>query len=120
MKKRRIPLVKINSLKKQNDFNRVFKKGEVFGNKTFVIYYLKNSEEINRLGIIVSKKVSKKSVIRNKIRRRIKEAYRFNEDSFLTGYDLIIIAKGSSEEEKYSDLEKSLKHLFYKKHLMRQ
>jgi len=113
-------LAKINSLKKQNDFNRVFKTGEVFGNKTFVMYYLKTVMETNRLGIVVSKKVSKKAVVRNKIKRRIKEAFRLNEDSFLSGYDLIIIAKESIEKEKYSQLEKSLKHLFYKKKLMRR
>jgi len=112
-------LAKINSLKKQNDFNRVFKTGEVFGNKTFVMYYLKNGSEANRLGIVVSKKVSKKAVVRNKIKRRIKEAYRLNEDSFVMGYDIIIIAKGSCQEEKYNHMEKSLKHLFYKKNLMR-
>lgn len=112
-------MVKINSLKKQNDFSRVFKTGEVFGNKTFVMYYLKNGSEANRLGIVVSKKVSKKAVVRNKIKRRIKEAYRLNEDSFAMGFDIIIIAKGSCEEEKYNHMEKSLKHLFYKKNLMR-
>ncbi|KNZ42557.1 ribonuclease P protein component [Acetobacterium bakii] len=112
-------MAKINSLKKQNDFNRVFKTGEVFGNKTFVMYYLKNGSEANRLGIVVSKKVSKKAVVRNKIKRRIKEAYRLNEDSFAMGFDIIIIAKGSCQEEKYNNMEKSLKHLFYKKNLMR-
>lgn len=112
--------MKINSLKKQNEFNRVFTTGDVFGNKTFVMYYLKNMMETNRLGIVVSKKISKKAVVRNKIKRRIKEAYRLNEDSFLLGYDFIIIAKGSCAEEKYSHLEKSLKHLFYKKNLMRR
>ena len=113
-------MVKINSLKKQNDFNQVFNKGEIFGNKTFVMYYLKNGTNTNRLGIIVSKKVSNCAVIRNKIKRRIKEAYSLNEDSFLKGFDLIIIAKGSSKDEKYSQLEKSLKHLFYKKNLLRK
>lgn len=110
---------KFNSLKKQNDFDRVFKTGEVFGNKAFVMYYFKNNSEINRIGIIVSKKVSKKSVVRNKIRRRIKESYRLNQDFFKRGYDIIIIAKQPCKDEDYNHLEKSLKHLFYKKNLMR-
>lgn len=112
-------MVKINSLKKENEFKRVFKIGDVFGNKAFVIYYLKNEETENRLGIIVSKKVSKKAVVRNKIKRRIKEAYRHNEDSFSKGYDIILIAKESITQVPFSSLEKSLKHLFYKKNLMR-
>ncbi|KAF5072752.1 ribonuclease P protein component [Acetobacterium wieringae] len=112
-------MVKIKSLSKENEFKRVFKVGDVFGNKVFVIYYLKNEENFNRLGIIVSKKVSKKAVIRNKVKRRIKEAYRLNEDSFSKGYDIILIAKESIKEVPYSSLEKSLNHLFYKKNLMR-
>ncbi|PKM59613.1 MAG: ribonuclease P protein component, partial [Firmicutes bacterium HGW-Firmicutes-4] len=52
-------------------------------------------------------------------KRRIKEAYRLNEDSFSKGYDIILIAKESIKEVPYSSLEKSLKHLFYKKNLMR-
>ena len=54
--------MKIESLSKENEFKRVFKTGDVFGNKVFVIYYLKNEAQLNRLGIIVSKKVSKKAV----------------------------------------------------------
>jgi ribonuclease P protein component len=112
-------LIKIESLKKENDFKQVFNKGDVFGNKVFVMYYLKNGSEINRLGIIVSKKVSKKSVVRNKVKRRIKEAFCHNEHSFLKGYDIILIAKEAIIEVPFCSLEKSLKHLFYKKNLMR-
>ncbi len=112
-------MVKIESLSKENEFKRVFKAGDVFGNRVFVFYFLKNNKKENRLGIIVSKKVSKKAVVRNKVKRRIKEAYRHNEDSFTKGYDIILIAKGSIKDVPFSSLEKSLKHLFYKKNLMR-
>ena len=112
-------MVKINSLKKENEFKRVFQKGDVFGNKAFVFYYIKNNLGENRLGIIVSKKVSKRAVIRNKIKRRTKEAYRRNEDSFSKGYDIILIAKESITQVPFSSLEKSLIHLLYKKNLMR-
>ncbi|MBC3888475.1 ribonuclease P protein component [Acetobacterium paludosum] len=111
--------MKISSLKKENEFKSVFQKGDVFGNKAFVIYYLKNDYKENRLGIIVSKKVSKRAVVRNKIKRRTKEAYRHNEDSFSKGYDIILIAKESIKLVPFSSLEKSLIHLFYKKNLMR-
>lgn len=108
------------SLKKQKDFKLVYQKGKVFGNRNLVLHYLKNGEDTNRLGIVVSKKVSNRAVVRNKIRRQLKEAYRMNKDQFVEGYDLVVIAKASCKDEKYQVLEKSLKHLFYKKHLMRQ
>ncbi|AFA50287.1 ribonuclease P protein component [Acetobacterium woodii] len=111
--------MKIKSLSKENEFKQVFKVGDVFGNRVLVFYFLKNEKKENRLGIIVSKKVSKKAVVRNKVKRRIKEAYRHNEDSFTKGYDIILIAKESIKDVPFSSLEKSLKHLFYKKNLMR-
>ena len=112
--------MKINSLKRQNDFKHVFKKGEVFGNRTFVMYFLKNTLRENRVGIIVSKKISNKAVIRNRIRRQIKEAYRLNEENFLEGYDIILIARESIKKTEYQKIEKSLMHLFYKKSLLRK
>ncbi|MEF9918118.1 MAG: ribonuclease P protein component [Eubacterium sp.] len=108
------------TLKKQKDFKLVYQRGSVFGNRNLVMHYLKNGEDTNRLGIVVSKKVSNRAVVRNKIRRRLKEAYRRNENQFVKGYDLVIIAKASCKDEDYRILEKSLKHLFYKQHLMRQ
>ncbi|WKY44515.1 ribonuclease P protein component [Eubacteriaceae bacterium ES2] len=108
------------SLKKQNDFNNVFNRGNVFGNKAFAFYFVKNGLEENRIGIIVSKKVSKKAVVRNRLRRQIREAYRLNHEQFVKGYDLILIGKQSLLDTGYTEIEKSLKHLFYKKNLMRQ
>ena len=111
--------MKINSLKKENDFKKVFKQGQVFGNRTFVMYFLKNRSPVNRLGIIVSKKISKKAVVRNKIRRQIKEAYRLNEEKISHGYDVILIAREVIKTTDYHKIEKSLLHLFYKKNLLR-
>ena len=107
------------SLKKQNDFKNVFNKGSVFGNKTFAFYFMKNELEENRIGIIISKKISKKAVVRNRLRRQIREAYRLNQELFKEGYDIILIGKQSLVNAAYTEIEKSLKHLFYKKNLMR-
>lgn len=103
-----------NTLKGDLNFQNVFKKGKKFGNRHFQFYYVKNRKNANRLGIIVSKKVSKKAVVRNRIKRRIREAYRLNESRFRTGYDMIIIAKKRCAEDSYQDLSRSLNHLFYK------
>ncbi len=97
----------------------MFKKGKVFGNRNFTLRYIKNRKDANRLGIIVSKKVSKKAVDRNRIRRQIRESYRQMEDAVKPGYDLIITAKNSCLGEKYNVLDKSLKHLFYKENLLK-
>ena len=59
---------------------------------------------MNRLGLTVSTKIGK-AVQRNRIRRRLKEIYRLNEDKFLTGYDIVIVARSKSRMALYSELE---------------
>ncbi|MDO4287632.1 MAG: ribonuclease P protein component [Eubacterium sp.] len=113
-------MAKIFTLKKQKDFQQLYQKGKVFGNRNLVIYYLKNGKDTNRLGIVVSKKISNRAVVRNKIRRQIKEAYRQNASGFSQGYDLILIAKASCKEAPYQVIEKSLGHLFYKQRLLKE
>ncbi len=61
------------------------------------IYIIKNHENTNRLGISVGKKYSKSSVIRNRIRRIIKESYRLNEEKIVTGNDIIIMWKNNAK-----------------------
>ena len=64
-------------LKKDSDFRKVYKHGKSFASRYLVMYILNNKSENSRIGISVSKKVGK-AIIRNKVRRRIKEAYRLN------------------------------------------
>ncbi|MEG1432024.1 MULTISPECIES: ribonuclease P protein component [Eubacterium] len=102
------------SLRKQKDFDGVFNEKNVFGNRHFTLFYKKNGESFNRIGIIVSKKISKKAVCRNRLRRQIKESFRQRQVGVKTGYDLIIIAKARCLNDAFSDLDRSLDHLFYK------
>lgn len=67
-------LARKNCLKKKKDFEKVFKGGKSFKESFLFLKYILNSFQENRFGIIVSKKISKKSVIRNKIKRKIKAA----------------------------------------------
>ena len=106
--------MKITSLKNSKNFDRVFHDGQRFGNRHFQFYYLKNRKSTNRLGIIVSKKVSKRAVVRNKVKRRIRASYQNELERIQQGYDLIIVAKKRCAEDPYRDLDRSLKHLFYK------
>ncbi|MGL6105684.1 ribonuclease P protein component [Romboutsia sp.] len=101
-------------LKKDSDFRKVYKHGKSFANKYLVMYILENKSDSSRVGISVSKKVGN-AIIRNKIRRRIKEAYRLNiDENVKDGYDIIFIARVSSKEINYKDIEKSIRHLVKK------
>ena len=96
--------------KKNADFGRVYKKGKSAANRTLVLYILDNGTDRNRLGISVSKKVGN-SVVRHRVKRLIKESYRLNEERFLPGYDLVYIARVSSKDKSYREIEKSLLHV---------
>src|SRR3989344_7261945 len=82
---------KNSQLKKKKDFELVFKKGRTIKNDFFVLKFLPNGLENNRFGIVVSQKVSKKAVVRNKIRRRVKESIKLKAVAKGENADAIII-----------------------------
>ena len=98
------------SLRKNSDFQLVFKSGRSKANKYFVMYILKNGIDKNFLGISVSKKVGN-SVVRHRIKRLLKESYRLHEDLFNSGLNIVIIARKGADELDFHQTEKSLLHL---------
>ena len=76
-------------------------------NRDLVLYVCGNGMGKNRIGISVSKKVGN-SVVRHRLKRVIKEAYRLNEERFTAGWDLVVIARAGQKEASYRDLERSL------------
>lgn len=98
------------TLKKNTDFQTVYKKGISFANKYLVLYVLENEKDINRVGISVSKKVGN-SVIRHRLTRLIRESYRLNENGFKKGYDLVVIARVNSKGKSQREIESALLHL---------
>lgn len=98
------------SLKKNRDFQIVYRKGNSSANKYLVMYVLENNLNKNRVGISVSKKVGN-SIVRHHLARLIRESYRLNEDKFLCGYDIVVIARATAKEKSYWDIESALMHL---------
>lgn len=99
------------SLKKNEQFREVYKKGKSFANKYLVIYVLENNQEKNYLGISVSKKVGN-SVVRHHLARLIRESYRLHEDMFNSGLNIVVIARKSAATISYHEMERALLHLF--------
>ena len=98
------------SLKKNRDFQNVYKKGKSYANRYLVMYVLENDTDRNRLGISVSKKVGN-SVIRHHVTRLIRESYRLSEEHFRCGYDIVVIARTTAKDKNYHDVESALIHL---------
>ena len=91
------------SLTSNRDFLRLYKKGQSRVLKTCVLYIKKNRYAYNRLGVSASKKLGG-AVVRNRARRRLKEAYRNMEQSLKTGYDIVIVARSGALYKKHSFL----------------
>ena len=98
------------SLKKNMDFQSVYKNGKSYANKYLVMYVLENNLNKNRIGISVSKKVGN-SVIRHRITRLIRESYRLQEDMFNSSLDIVVIARGTARNVGYKEIASALLHL---------
>ena len=115
--KRGIVVEFTESLKKNFQFRYVYNRGKSLANRHLVMYVIKNGRNSNRLGISVSKKVGN-SVTRSRVTRLIRESYRLSEKKILRGYDIVVIARVSSNEVPYRDIYKSLNHLLRKHNLL--
>ena len=104
------------SLKKNRDFQKVYRNGTSKGNRYLVMYVLKNQYMKNRLGISVSKKVGN-SVVRHRTTRLIRESYRLNQDNLKTGYDMVVIARQTAKGQNYHTIESAFLHLIDLHHL---
>ena len=98
------------SLKKNRDFQQVYKRGTSKANRYLVMYVLPNQHMMNRLGISVSKKVGN-SVVRHRLTRLIRESYRLNEAEFENSLDIVVVARPQAEDRTYQEIESALMHL---------
>ncbi len=92
------------SLKHNYEFRRLYTKGASAVGANLVVYCRKRKGPGNRLGITVGAKVGN-AVNRNRVRRRIKEIYRLNEDKLRPGLDIVVVARARSRHAKYRTLE---------------
>jgi ribonuclease P protein component len=83
------------------------------------MYVLENEFEENRFGITVSKKVGN-SVVRHRVTRLIRESIRLQESNFLSGHDIVIIARNTAKGKKFQDIESALLHLSRKHHILKR
>lgn len=105
------------SLKFNHIFRRLYHTSGV-ADGFLVLYARKNRTQSNRVGITVSKKLGKAHV-RNRIRRRLREIYRLNEESFQPGWDIVVVARSRAVDAEFSKLTASYLALARKAGLLR-
>ena len=98
-----------SSLKLNHIFQRLYRtSGQANG--YLVLYARKNRTNTNRVGITVSKKLGH-AVVRNRVRRRIREIYRLNEEKFQPGWDIVIVARTKAVGADFQKLTGAYLHL---------
>lgn len=107
------------TVKENYEFRRIYRKGKSAVSPQLVIYCQRNRRGHSRLGVSVSTKLGC-AVVRNRVRRRIREIYRLNKAKMLPGYDLIVVARVRSVETDYQKLDRTYLRLLEQLDLLRE
>ena len=108
-----------STLNKNHEFKRLYNKGKSAASQCVVVYCRRTGRNENRIGFTVSTKIGG-AVQRNRVRRRLKEIYRLNEEKLSHGYDIVIVARVRSRYIGYHEMESSVLSLFRKLNIMRE
>jgi len=106
------------SLRSNADFQRVYKNGKSYANKTLVMYVYGNNLDYNRIGISVSKK-NGNSVVRHTFARKLREIFRLNKIE-KKGLDIIVVVRVGADVGDYHKLESAYLHLLKSHRLDRE
>ena len=92
------------TVKENHEFRRIYRKGRSAVTPCMVVYCQKNRRGMSRLGVTVSTKLGK-AVVRNRVRRQLREIYRLHREEMKPGYDVIVVARVRAAHTAYQRLE---------------
>jgi len=107
------------TLKKNYEFRRLYAKGRSAVTPTLVLYARRTRRDGNRVGFTVTTRLGH-AVVRNRVRRRLREIYRLHESELSPGTDLVIVARGRSVDAAYRTLERDFLSACKKLSLLRE
>ena len=107
-----------SALKLNHIFRRLYAtSGQA--NSFLVLYARRNRTGHNRVGVTVSKKLGH-AVVRNRVRRRLREVYRLNEERFTPGWDIVVVARSRCISADFGKLTQAYLSLAEKAGILRQ
>ena len=107
-----------SALKLNHIFRRLYATAG-YANGHLVLYARKNHSQSNRVGITVSKKLGG-AVVRNRVRRRLREVYRLHEEQFAPGWDIVIVARSRCIKADFAALTKAYLSLAEKAGILKE
>jgi len=102
-------LKKENRIRSKKEFLEIKNKGRVLYSPFFGFLTCQENDDLKKFGFIISKKISKKAVDRNKIRRVLSEVVRKNLDKFKNGTRVVFLTKKEILNKKMIEVEKEVK-----------
>ncbi len=106
------------SLKLNHIFRRLYATNG-YANSCLVLYARRNHLNENRVSITVGKKLGH-AVVRNRIRRRLREAYRLNEDRFQSGWDIVVVGRHKALTADFASLQSAYLSLAQKAGILKE
>lgn len=111
-------LNKKQRIKKYDEFQHVFKNGQSFANRQFVVYVLKRPQPFPfRIGLSVSRKIGN-AVTRNRVKRLIRATFLQLKEEIPNGYDIIIIARNPTANMNFHEVKSSLIHVLKRANIL--
>ena len=107
--RRRFP--KSARLLKRAEFRRVYDEGQRRNGSTFAVFYRPNGLAETRLGVTVPTRVGG-AVLRNRVKRRLRELFRLNRERFPQGWDIVLNPREAAGRVPFRSLEKEMLRLF--------
>jgi ribonuclease P protein component len=112
-------LSKINRLKKEKDFEVVLKTGRSAREGFLLLKETDNNIKQIRFGVSISKKISKKATLRNKIKRQISSLLKGDIINIKEGKDVLLIALPGLEKNTFSDIKENIQKLLKKSKIIK-
>lgn len=107
-------LAQIYSLKGESKINNILKKGKKRQSENFGVFYVtKGSEDVPKFAFVISKKISKLAVNRNRVKRAMSEAIRRNISKIPRGVDFVFLAKKSIVDKSTEEIMKEVQEFLY-------
>lgn len=110
--------MKFSSALKLNHIFRRLYSTTGYANSFLVLYARKNHSQQNRVGLTVGKKLGH-AVVRNRVRRRLREVYRLHEELFLPGWDIVVVARSRCIKASFQQLTRAYLSLGEKAGILR-
>lgn len=95
-----------NRLKKTKDFERVFEKGKGAVSENLILKAVRNNLSFFRAGFVVSRKISNKAVVRNKVKRRLRHIIQEKQKMIKKGWDLVFVARPGIQDQDFQTIRK--------------